>query len=393
MPRQRKTGLLKSRIAWRLRSAAPACRCVRARPAPRPTTTRGVDEALVARPAEQVVEAPLPRQFIVGSRQKPESPRHFPLAILDAWSAGLRKNLARNCFQRDMVETGARMRVDSTVTETHILAPADSRLLYDCVRVMTRLLGRPGNNSAPTMGRGSSSPTGPTPVSSRSGVSGTCRWPRRWPRSSTSPPPSHCDVDEGLPAQHPLGHRRPHAGHAGRHPQRAVPHRGVPRRAGQRRPQHVRDAARRQQGRAAPRLGGAAGASARWSRSRSPPSRAASPTSRRGLPTSSRTNTTTVRRPGRSSNAIAVAAAHRSSTRPTASRNPTPSEAPAPATSGGPVRCTIRPRSTHRSSATSRWRTRRARTPTRTSSRSRLRRTGDHWSARINRGEFIRATA
>ena len=38
------------------------------------------------------------------------------------------------------VETGARMRVDSTVTETHILAPADSRLLYDGVRVLTRLL-------------------------------------------------------------------------------------------------------------------------------------------------------------------------------------------------------------------------------------------------------------
>ena len=33
------------------------------------------------------------------------------------------------------------MRVDSTVTETHILAPADSRLLYDGVRVLTRLLG------------------------------------------------------------------------------------------------------------------------------------------------------------------------------------------------------------------------------------------------------------
>ena len=32
------------------------------------------------------------------------------------------------------------MRVDSTVTETHILAPADSRLLYDGVRVLTRLL-------------------------------------------------------------------------------------------------------------------------------------------------------------------------------------------------------------------------------------------------------------
>ena len=39
------------------------------------------------------------------------------------------------------VEDGRRVRVDSTVTETHILAPADSRLLYDVVRVLTRLLG------------------------------------------------------------------------------------------------------------------------------------------------------------------------------------------------------------------------------------------------------------
>lgn len=40
------------------------------------------------------------------------------------------------------VETGATVRVDSTVSETHILAPSDSRLLYDGVRVLTRLLHR-----------------------------------------------------------------------------------------------------------------------------------------------------------------------------------------------------------------------------------------------------------
>ncbi|MYE10958.1 MAG: transposase [Gammaproteobacteria bacterium] len=40
------------------------------------------------------------------------------------------------------VETGARVRVDSALTETHILAPADSRLLYDGIRVLTRLLGQ-----------------------------------------------------------------------------------------------------------------------------------------------------------------------------------------------------------------------------------------------------------
>ena len=38
------------------------------------------------------------------------------------------------------LETGARVRVDSTVTETHILAPSDSRLLYDGVRVLAGLL-------------------------------------------------------------------------------------------------------------------------------------------------------------------------------------------------------------------------------------------------------------
>ena len=40
------------------------------------------------------------------------------------------------------VETGDRVRVDSTVTETHILEPSDSRLLFDGVRVLTRLLGQ-----------------------------------------------------------------------------------------------------------------------------------------------------------------------------------------------------------------------------------------------------------
>ena len=38
------------------------------------------------------------------------------------------------------VETGDAVRIDSTVTETHILEPSDSRLLFDGVRVLTRLL-------------------------------------------------------------------------------------------------------------------------------------------------------------------------------------------------------------------------------------------------------------
>ncbi|MDZ7686967.1 MAG: transposase [Gammaproteobacteria bacterium] len=35
-------------------------------------------------------------------------------------------------------EPGERIRIDSTVSETHILDPTDSKLLYDSVRVMTR---------------------------------------------------------------------------------------------------------------------------------------------------------------------------------------------------------------------------------------------------------------
>lgn len=38
------------------------------------------------------------------------------------------------------IEKGRMVRIDSTVTETHILSPTDSNLLWDCVRVMVRLL-------------------------------------------------------------------------------------------------------------------------------------------------------------------------------------------------------------------------------------------------------------
>ncbi len=55
------------------------------------------------------------------------------------------------------VETGERVRVDSTVTETHILAPSDSRLLYDGVRVLAGLLAeareRLGKSAVPCRDR------------------------------------------------------------------------------------------------------------------------------------------------------------------------------------------------------------------------------------------------
>ena len=49
-------------------------------------------------------------------------------------------------FVRDMMdsgfEPGDRLRIDSTVAESHILSPTDSKLLYDCLRIMVRLLKR-----------------------------------------------------------------------------------------------------------------------------------------------------------------------------------------------------------------------------------------------------------
>lgn len=49
-------------------------------------------------------------------------------------------------FVHDMMasgfEPGDRLRIDSTVAESHILSPTDSKLLYDCLRIMGRVLKR-----------------------------------------------------------------------------------------------------------------------------------------------------------------------------------------------------------------------------------------------------------
>jgi IS5 family transposase len=37
-------------------------------------------------------------------------------------------------------ETGDRLRIDSTVVESHILSPTDNKLLYDAIRIMVRIL-------------------------------------------------------------------------------------------------------------------------------------------------------------------------------------------------------------------------------------------------------------
>jgi len=42
------------------------------------------------------------------------------------------------------LEDGKKLRVDTTVTETDIHHPTDNTLLWDVVRVLTRLIGRLG---------------------------------------------------------------------------------------------------------------------------------------------------------------------------------------------------------------------------------------------------------
>lgn len=56
----------------------------------------------------------------------------------ETWERINRRLLEVACSEG--VETGEQVRIDSTVTETHILLPEDSRLLVDGVRVLTRLL-------------------------------------------------------------------------------------------------------------------------------------------------------------------------------------------------------------------------------------------------------------
>ena len=56
----------------------------------------------------------------------------------DTWQA-INGVLLQDAKQRG-IESGTQVRIDSTVTETDILEPSDSRLLYDGVHVLTRLL-------------------------------------------------------------------------------------------------------------------------------------------------------------------------------------------------------------------------------------------------------------
>jgi IS5 family transposase len=56
----------------------------------------------------------------------------------ETWEVVNRAPLAR--AKQDKLESGAMVRIDSTVTAALMHEPSDSALLWDAVRVMTRLL-------------------------------------------------------------------------------------------------------------------------------------------------------------------------------------------------------------------------------------------------------------
>ena len=66
-----------------------------------------------------------------------KSALHSAIGAIDAegWQA-----INGCCYKTQSSKGSNQVRIDSTVTETHILEPSDSRLLYDGVGVLTRLL-------------------------------------------------------------------------------------------------------------------------------------------------------------------------------------------------------------------------------------------------------------
>ena len=98
---------------------------------PRGETWRGLafalTDSLSARRFARLEPLPPPKKSALQAAVSAETWERVNRCLLDAARAA-------------GVETGDRVRVDSTVTETHILAHSDSSLLYDGVRVLAGLL-------------------------------------------------------------------------------------------------------------------------------------------------------------------------------------------------------------------------------------------------------------
>lgn len=80
----------------------------------------------------------------LGIAEKPpeKSALHCNLKALQPATLEAVHRLILGAAQEEQVETGRTVRVDCTVVESNIHVPSDSELLWDCVRVMTRLMSQ-----------------------------------------------------------------------------------------------------------------------------------------------------------------------------------------------------------------------------------------------------------
>ena len=69
-----------------------------------------------------------------------KSALHSAISVIDADAWSSINGVLLQDAKVQGIEPGRQVRIDSTVTETDILEPSDSRLLYDGIRVLTRLL-------------------------------------------------------------------------------------------------------------------------------------------------------------------------------------------------------------------------------------------------------------
>jgi transposase, IS5 family len=78
----------------------------------------------------------------LGSSVPSRSALHRNIKLLRPDTLEAINRLLIKSAERLGVEAGRKVRVDTTVTESHIRTPSDSGLLWDCVRVLTRLMWR-----------------------------------------------------------------------------------------------------------------------------------------------------------------------------------------------------------------------------------------------------------
>lgn len=86
----------------------------------------------------------------IAERPPEKSALHSNLKALQPATLEAVHRLILGAAQAEQVESGRTVRVDCTVVESNIHAPSDSELLWDCVRVITRLMSQTRKLLGPT---------------------------------------------------------------------------------------------------------------------------------------------------------------------------------------------------------------------------------------------------